>query len=106
MPALAPRYFSDSDSSTDYRRPASRWEWRDEASGASDDTSELHHSRRSEDTENPHWSSRWGGWGFTNAHLEDDSEAFDKTIAQYECMQRAAALRPRPDTTGLVCAGR
>jgi hypothetical protein len=36
---------------------------------ASDGTSSQR-SRRSEDKENPHWSPRWGRWGFTEAHPE------------------------------------
>ena len=36
---------------------------------------------------------------------EDNSEALDVAIAEYEHVQHAAALRPRPDTTGLVGAG-
>jgi hypothetical protein len=51
VPALIQRYLSDSDSSKDYQCLASRRGWYDEVS---DDTSTLCHSRRSEDTENPH----------------------------------------------------
>ena len=100
MPALISHYLSDSDLSTDYQCPASWWAWHEEASGASDGTSASHCSRRSEDTENPHWSSWWGGWGFMNAYLEDeckddyDVEAWDEAaaLAEFDCMQRAAAF--------------
>jgi hypothetical protein len=44
---------------------AARYEWDQDSDGTL-----SQRSRRSEDTENPHQSSTWGGWGFTKAYLD------------------------------------
>jgi hypothetical protein len=99
IPALIQWYLSDSDSSTDYRHLASRQGWCDDLS---DDISTSRHSRQSEDTENPHWSSQWG---FPNAYLddefEDDSEPFDDSEDNSEPYDKTIA-----DASGLVCTGK
>jgi hypothetical protein len=68
-----------------------------------------HRSRQSEDTDNPHWSPRWAGWGFTNAYLddgyEDDSknEYLNDVVTEFNFLyHQAQALMEQPDTTGLV----
>jgi hypothetical protein len=61
---------------------------------ASDGTSVSERSRRSEDTENPHWSSWWGGWGFTEAYLEDRRSYYDDIMM----------VKPSPWTMSLMCA--
>jgi hypothetical protein len=54
---------------------AAQWGW-DQAS----DGTLLQRSRRSEDTENPHWSPQWGGWGFTEAYLNNGHRSYSDDL--------------------------
>jgi hypothetical protein len=70
--------------------------WDEEDSRASSGTSLLQRSRRTEDTDNPHWSSRWAGWGIRL----DSEESVPETDSTNNAMNDVAYyLRAFPHLT-------